>query len=162
MGWSKRTYRQLSGILLLPVLGVLRWRMLRDYPSTLLCGASAVRVYLKEVEANLRGWRRAKSGMKRNRFTLPSPHSCFATPNQSFGMTPMLRRSLLITAVVVTAGTLAPSLPTRAGADPGGFINNLGNQLQSVTRNASPEQKLTAFRELFHQDFDETRCPGVA
>jgi len=70
----------------------------------------------------------------------------------------MFRRSLLITAVVVAAGTLAPSLPARAGADPGGFINDLGNQLQSVTRNASPEQKLAAFRELFHRDFD---VPGL-
>jgi phospholipid transport system substrate-binding protein len=70
----------------------------------------------------------------------------------------MFRRSFQATAIVLFAGALAPSMPAAAGADPAAFINNLGNQLQAVTRSASPEQKLTGFQELFRTDFD---VPGL-
>ena len=42
--------------------------------------------------------------------------------------------------------------------DPASFINNLGNQLQAVTRSASTEQRLAGFEELFRTDFD---IPGL-
>jgi phospholipid transport system substrate-binding protein len=71
----------------------------------------------------------------------------------------MLRRPILTTAVVLFAGVLAPPDPAKAGMDPAAaFINNLGNQLQMVTRNTSPEQKLVGFRRLFREDFD---VPGL-
>jgi len=70
----------------------------------------------------------------------------------------MFRRTLQTTAIVLFTGGLAPSLPAAAGMDPAAFINNLGNQLQAVTRSASPEQKLAGFEELFRSDFD---VPGL-
>ena len=70
----------------------------------------------------------------------------------------MLRHSLLTTAVVLVAGALGPALPAEAGTDPAAFINNLGNQLQIVAGNPSPEQRRVGFRELFHADFD---VPGL-
>jgi len=70
----------------------------------------------------------------------------------------MLRRSLLTIAVVLLAGTLAPVIPAAAGMDPAAFIVKLGSQIQTVTRNASPEQRLAGFRELFREDFD---VPGL-
>jgi phospholipid transport system substrate-binding protein len=66
----------------------------------------------------------------------------------------MLRRSLLITVVVLIVGVLAPALPAAAGMDPTAFINNLGNQFRAVTCNLSPEQKLAGFSKLFREDFD--------
>ena len=38
--------------------------------------------------------------------------------------------------------------------DPIAFINALGNRLQVVTRNGSPEQTLRGLRELLREDFD--------
>jgi len=70
----------------------------------------------------------------------------------------MFRRTLQTTTIVLFTGALAPSLPAAAGMDPAAFINNLGNQLQAVTRSASPEQKLAGFEELFRSDFD---VPGL-
>ena len=70
----------------------------------------------------------------------------------------MFRRTLQTTTIVLFTGALAPSLPAAAGTDPAAFINNLGNQLQAVTRSASPEQKLAGFEELFRSDFD---VPGL-
>jgi len=70
----------------------------------------------------------------------------------------MLRRAFLTTVVVLFTGALAPSIPAKAGMDAAGFINNLGSQLQVVTRTTSPEQKIAGFRELFREDFD---VPGL-
>lgn len=66
----------------------------------------------------------------------------------------MLRRTVLAAGVVLIAGAAAPTMPAEAGTDPVAFINNLSNQLQAVTRNASPERRLAGFRELFREDFD--------
>jgi phospholipid transport system substrate-binding protein len=38
--------------------------------------------------------------------------------------------------------------------DPVAFINALGNYLQVITRNGSPEQTLRGLRELLREDFD--------
>ena len=70
----------------------------------------------------------------------------------------MLRRAFLTTVVVLFTGALAPSIPAKAGMDAAGFINNLGSQLQVVTRTTSPEQKIAGFRQLFREDFD---VPGL-
>ena len=70
----------------------------------------------------------------------------------------MLRRSLLITAVVLVTGTLAPRIPAAAGSDPATFINNLGNQFQIVARNPSRAEKIAGFRQLFRENFD---IPGL-
>jgi phospholipid transport system substrate-binding protein len=71
----------------------------------------------------------------------------------------MFRNAFRAVAVfVVAASTYAPSAPASAGMDPASFINNLGNQLQAVTRSASTEQKLAGFEELFHTSFD---VPGL-
>jgi phospholipid transport system substrate-binding protein len=70
----------------------------------------------------------------------------------------MLRRSLQTAAIVLFTGALTPSMTSAAGMDPAAFINNVGNQLQVVTRSASPEQKLAGFQELFRTDFD---VPGL-
>src|SRR5947209_20016534 len=69
----------------------------------------------------------------------------------------MFRNSFRAVAVIMATGALAPS-PARAGMDPASFINDLGNQLQAVTRSASTEQKLAGFEELFRTDFD---VPGL-
>src|SRR6201994_4052250 len=70
----------------------------------------------------------------------------------------MFRNSFRSVAVVLVTGALAPSVPASAGMDPASFINNLGNQLQTVTRSASTEQRLAGFEELFRTDFD---VPGL-
>jgi phospholipid transport system substrate-binding protein len=70
----------------------------------------------------------------------------------------MLRRTLFTATVVLFTGAAVPSIPAGAGADPAAFINNLGDQLQTVTRSASTEQKLAGFEELFRTDFD---VPGL-
>jgi len=70
----------------------------------------------------------------------------------------MFRRSFQIATILSFIGALAPSLPAAAGMDPAAFINNLGNQLQTVTRSASPEEKMAGFQELFRTDFD---VPGL-
>ena len=69
-------------------------------------------------------------------------------------MSAVLRRLLLATVVVLTAGVALPSIGAAAGTDPAAFINNLGNQLRAVTGYPSPEQKLAGFRELLREDFD--------
>lgn len=66
----------------------------------------------------------------------------------------MLRRTLLAAGVVLIAGAAAPTMPADAGTNPAAFINNLSNQLQALTRNASPERRLAGFCELFREDFD--------
>ena len=66
----------------------------------------------------------------------------------------MLRRSRLTTAVVLIVGALAPALPAKAGADPAAFVNDLGNQLQIVAGNPSPEQRRAGFRQLFREEFN--------
>ena len=73
-------------------------------------------------------------------------------------MSPVLRRSLLTTVIILIAGALPPGLPAKAGMDPAVFVKNLSNQLQAVTSNTSPQQKLAGFRELFREDFD---VPGL-
>ena len=70
----------------------------------------------------------------------------------------MFRNSFRAAAVVLVTGALAPSVPASAGMDPASFINNLGNQLQTVTGSASAEQRLAGFQELFRTDFD---VPGL-
>ena len=70
----------------------------------------------------------------------------------------MLRRSLLTTAVVLIAAGFAAEAPAKGGTDPTAFINNLGDQLQIVTRTTSPEQRVAGFRQLFREDFD---VPGL-
>lgn len=70
----------------------------------------------------------------------------------------MFRRSLHAVAVVLVTGAFTPSAPASAGMDPASFISDLGNQLQTVTRNASTEQRLAGFEELFRTDFD---VPGL-
>ena len=57
----------------------------------------------------------------------------------------MMRRTLLTTAVVLITGAFAPAIPAGASGDPATFINNLGHQLQMVTSNTSPEQRLAGF-----------------
>src|SRR5690242_11699621 len=69
----------------------------------------------------------------------------------------MFRSSFRVVAVVLVTGAFAPS-PAPAGMDPASFINNLGNQLQTVTRSASTEERLAGFQELFRTDFD---VPGL-
>jgi phospholipid transport system substrate-binding protein len=70
----------------------------------------------------------------------------------------VLQRFLLTTVMILIAGALPPGLPAKAGMEPALFINNLGHQLQMVTSNTSPEQKLAGFRELLREDFD---VPGL-
>jgi phospholipid transport system substrate-binding protein len=70
----------------------------------------------------------------------------------------VLQRFLLTTVMILIAGALPPGLPAKAGMEPALFINNLGHQLQLVTSNTSPEQKLAGFRELLREDFD---VPGL-
>jgi phospholipid transport system substrate-binding protein len=70
----------------------------------------------------------------------------------------MLRRFLLSTAVVLIAGALGLALPAEAGTEPAAFVSNLGNQLQMVAGNPSPEQRRAGFRQLFQEDFD---VPGL-
>jgi phospholipid transport system substrate-binding protein len=70
----------------------------------------------------------------------------------------MMRRTLLTASVVLSAVALAPELPAEARMDPATFINNLGHQLQMVTSDTSPEQRLAGFRELFRENFD---VPGL-
>ena len=74
-------------------------------------------------------------------------------------MSAALRRSLLITVVVLITGGVAPPSPAAAGADPAMFINNLGKQLRVVSSCTSPEQKLAGIRGLFREDFD---IPGLS
>jgi phospholipid transport system substrate-binding protein len=73
-------------------------------------------------------------------------------------VSPVLRRALLTTVVVLIVGALPPAIPSTAGTDPAAFINNLGKQLRVVSSYASMEQKLAGFRELFCEDFD---VPGL-
>ena len=70
----------------------------------------------------------------------------------------MLRRTLFTATVVLFTGAAAAPVPAAVGTDPAAFINNLGNQLQAVTRSASTEQRLAGFEELFRTDFD---VPGL-
>ena len=70
----------------------------------------------------------------------------------------MFQSTFRAVAVVLATGALTPSVPASAGMDPALFINNLGNQLQTVTRSASTEQRLAGFQELFRTDFD---LPGL-
>jgi hypothetical protein len=58
----------------------------------------------------------------------------------------VLRRSLLTVGAVLIGGTLVPSIHA-ASMDPVAFINALGNQLQVVARNGSPEQTLSRLRK---------------
>ena len=71
----------------------------------------------------------------------------------------MLRRSFLISVVVLITAGAGPANPAAAGADPATFINNLGKQLRVVSGCTSQEQKLTGFRELLHENFD---VPGLS
>jgi len=73
-------------------------------------------------------------------------------------VSPVLRRALLTTVVVLIVGALPPAIPSTAGTDPAAFINNLGKQLRVVCSYPSMEQKLAGFRELFREDFD---VPGL-
>jgi len=70
----------------------------------------------------------------------------------------MFRRYFQIATILSFTGVLAPSLPAAAGMDPAAFINDVGNQLQTVKRSASPEEKLAGFQQLFRTDFD---VPGL-
>jgi phospholipid transport system substrate-binding protein len=64
----------------------------------------------------------------------------------------IMRRSLLMAALLLGAGA---AMPARAALDPGAFINNLGNEALAVLGpQASPEQRVVAFRALFRRDFD--------
>ncbi len=65
----------------------------------------------------------------------------------------MLRRSLLTTAAILFAGTLAPAIPAAAN-DPAAFVGNLGTQLEAAVNTATPAQRLAGFRELLDEDFD--------
>jgi phospholipid transport system substrate-binding protein len=62
-----------------------------------------------------------------------------------------------IAAVVMIFGAFSET-PAQAGPDPTAFIANLGNQLQTVARQPSSEQRQPGFRQLFHEDFD---VPGI-
>ena len=73
-------------------------------------------------------------------------------------VSPLSRRSILTTAVVLIAGASPPMFPATAGMDPVAFINNIDNQLQMVAKNPSAEQRRAGFRELLHEDFD---VPGL-
>ena len=74
-------------------------------------------------------------------------------------MCPVLRRVLLIIVVVLITRGASSANPAAVGADPVLFINNLDRQLRVVSSCASPEQRLTGFRELFREDFD---VPGLS
>jgi len=73
-------------------------------------------------------------------------------------VSPLSRRSILTTAVVLIAGASPPMFPATAGMDPVAFIDNLDNQLQMVARYPSPGERRAGFRELLHEDFD---VPGL-
>ena len=74
-------------------------------------------------------------------------------------MSPVLQRALLIIVVVLITRGASSANPAAVGADPVLFINNLDRQLRVVSSCASPEQRLTGFRELFREDFD---VPGLS
>ena len=71
----------------------------------------------------------------------------------------MMRRSAAIGVLVLTV--LFCAAPRQAAAqDARAFIAKLGESaIQVLGPSASPEQRLTRFRELFHDDFD---IPGIA
>ena len=81
------------------------------------------------------------------------PGSCYLNAAKVSKVSAVLRRSLLIAIVVLITGGVAPSIHA-ASKDPVAFINALGNQLQVVTKNGSPEQTLRGLRELLREDFD--------
>ena len=70
----------------------------------------------------------------------------------------MLRHTLFTATVVLFTGAVTPSIPAGAGMDPAAFINNLGDQLQTVTSSTSQQQRLAGFHQLFREDFD---VPGL-
>src|SRR5436309_1873082 len=119
---------------------MLRRRIFRSYPTSFLNGGSTVRVYLKVVEAGDReGSHRAENGVECNPVHTPFTAQVLPLLQQTVRVTAMLRRAFLTTVVVLFTGALAPSIPAKAGMDAAGFINNLGSQLQVVTRTTSPE-----------------------
>ena len=72
----------------------------------------------------------------------------------------MIRRALGIGSVFLVLAITAPAPRTTVAAeDPRAFINTLGTRAIEVLGPAVPEQqRLTRFRELFHNDFD---IPGI-
>ena len=108
-----------------------------------------------EAKATVSGSVVAKSGERVTCFTLRLPGSSYLSNaskvSEVFGV---LRRSFLITVVVLITAGAAPATPAAAGADPATFVNNLGKQFRVVSSCTSPEQKLAEFRELFREDFD--------
>jgi phospholipid transport system substrate-binding protein len=70
----------------------------------------------------------------------------------------MFRHTLFTATVVLFTGAVTPSIPAGAGMDPAAFINNLGDQLQTVTSSTSQQQRLAGFHQLFREDFD---VPGL-
>ena len=71
----------------------------------------------------------------------------------------VLRRALPIIVLVLITPGVSSANPTAIGTDPVSFISNLDRQLRVVSSCASPEQRLTGFRELFREDFD---IPGLS
>jgi phospholipid transport system substrate-binding protein len=71
----------------------------------------------------------------------------------------VLRRALLIIVVVLITPGVSSANPAAVSADPALFVTNLDRQLRVVRSCASPEQRLTGFRELFREDFD---VPGLS
>jgi phospholipid transport system substrate-binding protein len=71
----------------------------------------------------------------------------------------MFRICLLFRAAVVIAVVVTSGISGAASPDPAAFIDNLDTQLRAECTDASPEQKLARFHQLFRQDFD---VPGIA
>jgi len=108
-----------------------------------------------EAKATVSGSVAGKSSEPDACFTLRSPDSCYLSNAAKVSeVSAVLRRSFLISVVVLITAGAAPANPAAAGADPATFINNLGKQLRVVSGCTSQEQKLAAFRELFREDFD--------
>jgi phospholipid transport system substrate-binding protein len=108
-----------------------------------------------EPKTTVSGSVAGKSGERGTRFRLRSPGRYYLSNAAKVSkVSAVLRRSLLITVVVLITGGVAPADPAAAGADPATFINNFSKQLRVVSSCTFPEQKLAGFRELFREDFD--------
>jgi phospholipid transport system substrate-binding protein len=71
----------------------------------------------------------------------------------------MLRRSVLIAALMFLVGSLVPAIPAAAAADPAAMISNLGRRaLEVLGKDATQAQRVARFRELLREDFD---VPGI-
>jgi phospholipid transport system substrate-binding protein len=71
----------------------------------------------------------------------------------------MLRRSVLIAALMFLVGSLVPAILAAAAADPAAMISDLGRRaLEVLGKDATQAQRVARFRELLREDFD---VPGI-